>query len=262
MVVDSLAEKLEQALFDMAPTFTDYSALPTLPLRISLILPRVKKEWKKSNSRSWRKTIARTKQYEQERHEQQEGHNKQQQQHGRSELNFSTAAAITSGSRSSGGDSGRELLREQLGATQYQSIQELVETIRFERNQLVGSSCSNCRRCQQSPSSQQGYDGRIEDKEASPSSLWLTGYSFGSKLDPPVARLFFQTPLVMAWEKRTLHGRDGDKYIDGGSSNSSPQLVTSTVESWTQLQRQAQANLEAFLEWKAKLNYGVCPAPR
>ena len=151
-----MAEKLEQTLFDMAPTLADYSALPTLPLRVSLILPRVKKEWKKSNIHRWGKNDTRVKEQEQKRHEQQEGHHKQphelQQQHGGSESNFNTADTMgTSSSSRSGDDSARRHLRQQLGETQYQSIQELVETIWFERNQLVGASCTNCRRCQQPP---------------------------------------------------------------------------------------------------------------
>ena len=274
MMVDSLAEKLEHTLFDMAPTLTDYSALPTLPLRVSLILPRVKKEWKKSNIHRWGKNDTRMKEQEQKRHEQQEGHHKQphelQQQHGGFESIYGTAATMpASNSSRLGDDSARRHLREQLGETQYQSIQKLVETIRFERNQLVGASCTSCRRCEQPPPPQsrqgqqepmQGYDGDKQDEEASPSPLLPAGRSFGSKLDPPVAHLFFHTPLVAAWEKCARHGRDDDeKHNDGCRSKSSVQQVRSTIDSWTQLQRQAQANLEAFLEWKL---HSVCPAPR
>jgi hypothetical protein len=118
------------------------------------------------------------------------------------------------------------LLAQQLGENQYQSIQRLVETIRLERNQLVGASCAKCQRIQRAAS------GEVT---AIPSN-------FGSKLDTAVSNLFFHTPLVAAWHKNVT------------DSNSNSQILP--VESWDRLQLQAQANLDAFWEWKA-LNF-VC----
>lgn len=112
------------------------------------------------------------------------------------------------------------LLKQQLGDGRYHQVQQLIQTIQREKQQLVGATCTNC---------------RMKDKD---NSLLLPGAtSFGSEFPPPVKNLFFQTPLIGQWER---HLKNGARII-----------------SWEPLIQQAQANLEAFQQWKHE-NF-VCP---
>lgn len=166
-----MAQDLEQALFEMAPTLHDYSNVHTLRLRLSLVLPIVRKQWnKKKNNKNKKnaKLVDSIKRNQEACLPPQEKHQQQQQR------------------------PQRRSLQEELGESVYQSIHDLVQTIRMERNQLVGANCAKCR-----------FIGAAK--------------SFGCKFDRPVADLFFHTPLIEAWEKHchllTVQDKDADSWI-------------------------------------------------
>ncbi len=99
-----------------------------------------------------------------------------------------------------------------LGKDRYAQIDDLVKSIRHERNELVGSSCATCK-----------YARRLEGK------IPLVGAaSFESEFPEPVKKLFFGTCLVQVWDRRPLNA------------------------SWGPLVEQAQSNLDSFRQWKAE----------
>lgn len=154
--------RLEQALFDTAPTLPDYANPATLPLRVAILLPRVKQEFQRTSNTAKKQSQSRP-------------------------LHSSAC-------------------RDRLA--------HLVATIREERQALVGASCPKC--------VLQRNNGN---------AISLPGQaSFGSQLDPPVARLFFQTPLV--------------EYF--ASHYPSPHYP------WSDWERQAEAHLQAYYAWKAQ----------
>lgn len=103
-------------------------------------------------------------------------------------------------------------LEEFLGKERYAHINELVESIRRERNELVGATCARCQ-----------YIRRIEGK-----AQLVGAASFGMEFPEPVKELFFGTPLVQIWDRKSVN------------------------TSWEPLVEKAQSNLEAFRRWKAE----------
>ena len=100
----------------------------------------------------------------------------------------------------------------------FTKVKSLVDVIKKEKNELVGSSCSECQPVVSGPGFQVF---RSKDTNTLPEAL---------------QKLFFQTPLVDAF----------DKY--------SPQRLTGI--DWQTLLETAQKNLSIYYEWKAA-NY-VC----
>ena len=103
-------------------------------------------------------------------------------------------------------------LEASLGTERYNQINELVDSIRHERLQVVGASCAQCQ-----------YLRRLEGKPQ------LVGsQSFGTEFPDPVRQLFFGTALVQQWDRKPLN------------------------TSWETMVEQAQTNLDAFRRWKAE----------
>jgi hypothetical protein len=107
-----------------------------------------------------------------------------------------------------------QTLKRRLGTDMHAKTESLVQKIKYEKNELVGSSCAKC-----------------HFKEGPGAS------AFSAKTLPrPVRALFFQTPMVDAFD------------------NYGPQRLE-TVD-WEGMSDQAERNLEAYYEWKTA-NY-VC----
>jgi hypothetical protein len=122
----------------------------------------------------------------------------------------------------------RQSLQQSLGEERFQQVDDLVQTIRYERAELVGASCAKCQ--------------FIRRQEGKPELVGAA--SFGTEFPAPVKHLFFASPLVALWDKALLQRQQHQQLLVGANDSS-------TTTNWEPLMEQAQTNLQAFYEWKA-----------
>lgn len=195
---EKTAALLEEELFRASPTLQDYSNTKTLEIRLRIVLQRLRAKQADRASRRQRQARAR-----------------QRVQSVEKDTYVMNGARTLSSSRS-------RLLLQLLGEDhdRYAKVQELVESIRYERQRLVGSSCPKCKNKAQ---------------------FQLIGQE--QRLSPAVKALFFRTPLVEIWQDYST------ERLQGLARNCSD--VNSQCN-WQQLVEQAQEHLSKYLEWKAQ----------